>query len=59
LPGVEIPSIAVALDGDQTAALRAQSPAIIARVNEGATYLDLRTIDPADDAHVHAALVAL
>ena len=59
LPGVEIPSIAIALDGDHTAALRARTPAIIARVNEGATYLDLRTIDPADDAHVRAALVAL
>ncbi|HUP72818.1 MAG TPA: L-seryl-tRNA(Sec) selenium transferase [Acidimicrobiales bacterium] len=59
LPGVEIPSIAIALEGDHTAALRAGSPAIIARVNEGATYLDLRTIDPSDDAHVRAALATL
>ena len=59
LPGVEIPSIALALDGDHTAALRAWSPPIIARVNEAATYLDLRTIDPSDDAHVRAALFEL
>ncbi|MEO8694703.1 MAG: L-seryl-tRNA(Sec) selenium transferase [Acidimicrobiales bacterium] len=59
LPGVEIPSIAVALDGDRSAALRAWSPAIIARVNDGATYLDLRTIDPSHDAPVRAALAAL
>ena len=59
LPGVEIPSIAIALDGDHTAALRACTPPIIARVNEGSTHLDLRTIDPADDAHVRAALSAL
>jgi L-seryl-tRNA(Ser) seleniumtransferase len=59
LPGVEIPSIAIALEGDCTAALRASTPPIIARVNEGATYLDFRTIDPSDDAHVRAALLAL
>jgi L-seryl-tRNA(Ser) seleniumtransferase len=59
LPGVEIPSIAIALDGDHTGALRAWSTPIIARVNEGATYLDLRTIDPTDDAPVRAALAAL
>ena len=59
LPGVEIPSIAIALAGDHSAALRAESPPIIARVNDGSTHLDLRTIDPADDAHVRAAVSTL
>jgi L-seryl-tRNA(Ser) seleniumtransferase len=56
LPGVEIPSIAIALDGDRTVPLRANTPPIIARVNEGLTFLDLRTIEPSDDATVRAAL---
>ena len=59
LPGVEIPSIAIALDGDRADELRAFTPPIIARVSEGATYLDLRTIDPSDDAHVRAAVLTL
>jgi L-seryl-tRNA(Ser) seleniumtransferase len=49
LPGVEIPSAGIALDGDRTAALRAWDPPVVARVQEGATVLDLRTVDPADD----------
>ncbi len=59
LPGVEIPSAGIALDGDQTAALRAGEPPIIARVSEGETVLDLRTVDPADDPVLAAALRAL
>jgi L-seryl-tRNA(Ser) seleniumtransferase len=59
LPGVEIPSIGIALRGDRTAELRAGTPPIIARVHEGMTYLDLRTIDPADDALVRDALTKL
>ena len=59
LPGVEIPSIAIALDGDRTTALRAATPPIIARVNDGLTFLDLRTIEPSDDATVRAALSKL
>jgi L-seryl-tRNA(Ser) seleniumtransferase len=59
LPGVEIPSIAIALDGDRTTELRACTPPIIARVHEGMTYLDLRTIEPDDDASVRDALTKL
>ncbi len=58
LPGVEIPSVGLALGGDHTAALRAAMPPIIARVHAGQTLLDLRTIDPADDPTVVAALTA-
>jgi L-seryl-tRNA(Ser) seleniumtransferase len=56
LPGLDIPSAGVALDGDQTAALRAAHPPVVARVREGRTILDLRTVDPADDAAVAKAI---
>ena len=59
LPGVEIPSVAVALDGDHAAALRQASPPVIARVNDQTTIVDLRTIDPSFDVHVAGALRAL
>jgi L-seryl-tRNA(Ser) seleniumtransferase len=56
LPGVEIPSAGVAVDGDVTAALRAADPPVIARVLAGRTVCDLRTVDPADDKVLAAAL---
>ncbi len=59
LPGVEIPSAGVAVPGDHAQALRAASPPIIARVAEGRTLCDLRTVDPGDDAHLAGALRAL
>ncbi len=56
LPGVEIPSAGLALPGDVTAALRGHGPKpVIARVVDGRTLLDLRTVDPADDPVVGAA----
>lgn len=55
LPGLEIESAGIALPGDCTAALRAAEVPVIARVREGVTVLDLRTVDPADDAMVAAA----
>lgn len=59
LPGTEIDSCGVVLDGDHTAALRAGTPPVIARVSDGRTWLDLRTVVPDDDQHVIAALKAL
>ena len=59
LPGTEIDSCGVVLDGDCTAPLRAGSPPIIARVSDDRTWLDLRTVAPDDDRHVIAALKAL
>jgi L-seryl-tRNA(Ser) seleniumtransferase len=56
LPGVEIPSAGIALDGDVLARLRAATPPIVARVEGGRTILDLRTVDPADDAHITTVL---
>lgn len=56
LPGVELPSSGIALDGDRLDALRACEPPIIARVEAGRTICDLRTVDPMDDAHLAASL---
>ena len=58
VPGQEIPSAGVALDGDRAAALRRQSPPVMARVESGRTICDLRTVAPADDEVLKAALVA-
>jgi L-seryl-tRNA(Ser) seleniumtransferase len=59
LPGVEIPSAGLAFAGDHTAALRATTPPIVARIHEQTTYVDLRTVDPVHDPHVAAACRAL
>jgi L-seryl-tRNA(Ser) seleniumtransferase len=54
-PGVTIPSSGIALDGDRTARLRAHDPPVIARVVDGRTVLDLRTVSPEQDAILRAA----
>ena len=59
LPGVEIPSAGLAVAGDRAAALRCLAMPIVARVEDGATILDLRTVDPADDPVLAAALGTL
>ena len=59
LPTVEIPSVGIALEGDHAAALRGAPVAIMARVENDTTICDLRTIDPADDDAVIAALRAV
>jgi L-seryl-tRNA(Ser) seleniumtransferase len=59
LPGVTIPSYGVAVDGDHLETLRGHDPPVIARVREQVTYLDLRTVDPADDEVVAQAVRAL
>ena len=48
-PGVTMPSAGIALDGDHLAALRAHDPPVIGRSRDGRTFLDLRSVDPADD----------
>jgi L-seryl-tRNA(Ser) seleniumtransferase len=58
LPGVEIPSVGLSRAGDATAALRSVAPPVVARVAEGATIVDLRGVDPADDDTLRAALEA-
>ena len=59
VPGLVVASVGVALHGDVAEALRAGDPPIVARVSDGRTVLDLRTVDPADDAVVGKALSAL
>ena len=56
LPGVGIPSFGLVLDGDRAAALRAADPPVVARVRDRRTFLDLRTVLPADDAPLAAVL---
>ena len=58
-PGVTIPSCGVVLEGDHLLALRAQATPIVARVREGRTFLDLRSVDPGDDEIVAGALTGL
>lgn len=58
-PGATMPSVAVRLPGDHLAALRAATPPVVGRVRDGATLLDLRSVDPGDDAHLIAALRSL
>jgi L-seryl-tRNA(Ser) seleniumtransferase len=56
LPGRELPSAGVFVAGDHALALRDEDPPVIARVRQGRTWIDLRTVDPSDDAHVAKAL---
>lgn len=56
VPGVEIASVAIALAGNHRDTLRAHTPPIIARVEDGRTLCDLRTVDPGEDAVLAAAL---
>ncbi|MEO6120967.1 MAG: L-seryl-tRNA(Sec) selenium transferase [Acidimicrobiales bacterium] len=58
-PGVTIPSAGVVVDGDHATALRCFDPPVVARVEAGRTVLDLRTVDPTDDAVVARALATL
>lgn len=58
-PGVTIPSVGIAIAGDHLAALRAGTPPVIARTRDAVTTLDIRSVDPADDEVLVAALAAL
>jgi L-seryl-tRNA(Ser) seleniumtransferase len=58
-PGATMPSFGIVVDGDHLAVLRDQPTPIIARVSEGRTHFDLRSVDPADDALIAAALASL
>ncbi|OGO57511.1 MAG: L-seryl-tRNA(Sec) selenium transferase [Chloroflexi bacterium RBG_16_69_14] len=60
LPGETLESVGLRIAGGRPAVLaarlRAGEPAVVGRVDGGAVLLDLRTIDPADDASLAAAL---
>ena len=52
LPGITIPSAGVTIAAGIVSALRSGTPPVMARTQDGATVVDLRTVDPADDALV-------
>jgi L-seryl-tRNA(Ser) seleniumtransferase len=63
LPGETLPSFAVSIGPARgrsvtalLAALRNGSPAVIGRIEGDRVLLDLRTVDPADDEHLVAAV---
>lgn len=64
-PGITLPSSAVALPEDLAAPLRwgeavrrGEVPAVVGRVAQGRLLLDLRSVDPADDDRLAAAVMA-
>ena len=59
LPGVDIPSAGVGVEGDHAGALRARPRPVLARVDGGMTVCDLRTVDPSDDAELAEALAGV
>jgi L-seryl-tRNA(Ser) seleniumtransferase len=56
LPGIEIPSAGLGHAGDVTDRLRGHAPPVVARVQDDATVVDLRTVAPGDDEVLRAAL---
>jgi L-seryl-tRNA(Ser) seleniumtransferase len=63
LPGETLPSVGLALGGGGSAdarlrRLRTGSPAVVGRIEDGRVVLDLRTVEPADDEALAAAIVA-
>jgi L-seryl-tRNA(Ser) seleniumtransferase len=64
-PGVTLPGAAVALPAglavplrDSGAVRRGEVPAVVGRIERGDLLLDLRSVDPADDERLAAAVVA-
>ncbi len=57
-PGVPLPSAGLSLPVAFAEALRAGAPPVVARVEDGATIVDLRSVPPAADADLLAALTA-
>ncbi len=58
-PGLDLPGWAVALPTAYAAALRTGDPTVVARVERGRCLVDLRCVDPADDARLTAAVRAV
>ena len=58
LPGVTLDSFGLNVQAQITGTLRGGSPPIVARAESGVTMLDLRTVDPADDAVLTERLAA-
>ena len=56
-PGVRLPSAAVSLPATLGSSLRKGQPAVAGRIEDGRLLLDLRTVDPADDDLLQAAVL--
>ncbi len=63
LPGDTLPGVALAVPGPSptrlAARLRAGAPPVVGRIHEDTLLIDLRSVDPADDDDLLAALRAL
>ena len=59
LPGIEMPSAGVAINGDRRVALRERERPLIGRMIDGRTVIDMRTVHPDDDGEVAEALASL
>jgi L-seryl-tRNA(Ser) seleniumtransferase len=57
-PGVTLPSAAVSLPAPYAERLRRGDPAVLGRLDRGRCLLDLRALDPADDAALRRAVLA-
>ncbi len=55
-PGATMPSIGIRLAGDRLADLRGNDPPVIARVRDGDTFIDMRTVHEDDDRELLAAV---
>ncbi len=63
LPGETLPSVGLALGGAGSAdarlrRLRTGTPPVVGRIEDGRVVLDLRTVEPADDEALAAAIAA-
>jgi L-seryl-tRNA(Ser) seleniumtransferase len=58
-PGVVLPSAAVHLPEWVAVPLRQADPPVVGRVEHGACLLDLRSVLPADDVDLAAAVLAV
>jgi L-seryl-tRNA(Ser) seleniumtransferase len=58
-PGVRLPSAAVSLPATFGSSLRKNNPPVAGRIEDGRLLLDLRTVDPADDATLRAAVLTV
>lgn len=58
-PGVELPSWAVSLPAPYAAALRQAAPPVVGYTRHNRCLLDLRTVDPPDDAAIEQAVLSL
>jgi L-seryl-tRNA(Ser) seleniumtransferase len=57
-PGVRLPSAAVSLPATLGSSLRENNPPVAGRIEDGRLLLDLRTVDPAQDDLLQAAVLA-